>query len=85
MKGEIRLTLIVEPDGDRGFHAYCPQLPGLHTCGDTETEALENVLNATSAYSQSLLRHSEAMPEEAMQADSANSFKWVPMKPKNVK
>lgn len=34
----VRVTGIVEPDGD-DFHGYCPELPEVHTCGDTAEEA----------------------------------------------
>lgn len=38
MLPKVPLTGIVEPDGD-AFHAYCPELPEIHTFGDTEAEA----------------------------------------------
>jgi len=43
---KCKVEIFIEPDGD-GFHAYCPALKGLHTCGDTEEEALENAKDAT--------------------------------------
>ena len=57
----FRIELIVEPD-DTGFHAYCPALRGLHTCGDTEEEALENAKNAAIAYLQSSIKHGDHIP-----------------------
>ena len=50
------VKIIIEPDGN-SFHAYCPSLPGLHTCGNTEEEALSNVKDAIKAYVQSITKH----------------------------
>lgn len=57
----FRVNVIVEPD-EIGFHAYCPALKGLHTCGDTKEEALSNVSDAVVAYLQSLIKHGEPIP-----------------------
>ncbi|MBA7490765.1 hypothetical protein ES702_01308 [subsurface metagenome] len=56
-----RIQVIIEPDGP-GFHAYCPALEGLHTCGETEEEALKNAKDAISAYLQSLIKHNDPIP-----------------------
>ena len=58
---EVTIEIVVEPDGD-GFHAYCPALKGLHTCGETEQEALNNASDAIIAYLHSLIKHSEPIP-----------------------
>ncbi len=58
---EFRIEIIVEPDGD-GFHAYCPALKGLHTCGDTRGEALRNAGDAAIAYIESLIKHGDPIP-----------------------
>ena len=57
----FRIEVIVEPD-DVGFHAYCPALKGLHTCGDTEEEALRNAKDAAMAYLQSSIKHGDPIP-----------------------
>lgn len=57
----FELDIIIEPDGD-GFHAYSPSLPGLHTCGQTEEEAIENAKNAALAYIESMIKHGEPLP-----------------------
>lgn len=49
----IRLEIIIEPDNG-AFHAYCLALKGLHTCGDTADEAMENAVDAVTAYLQSV-------------------------------
>ncbi len=55
------LNIIIEPDGDQ-FHAYCPALKGLHTCGTTEEEALQNAKDAAIAYLVSLVKHGDPIP-----------------------
>jgi len=58
---EVTIEIAVEPDGD-SFHAYCPALKGLHTCGKTEQEALNNASDAAIAYLHSLIKHREPIP-----------------------
>lgn len=58
---EFSIDIVVEPDGD-SFHAYCPALKGLHTCGDTEEEALNNAVQAATAYLRSLIKHGDSIP-----------------------
>lgn len=58
---EFKVELIVEPD-DIGFHAYCPALKGLHTCGETGEEALRNAKDAATAYLESLIKHGDPIP-----------------------
>ena len=58
---EFTVEVIVEPD-DGGFHAYCPALKGLHTCGNTEEEALQNAGDAAIAYLESSINHGDLIP-----------------------
>ena len=58
---EFRIEIIVEPD-DGIYHAYCPALKGLHTCGDTEDEAIKNAKSAATAYLHSLIKHGDPIP-----------------------
>ena len=55
------LRIIVEPDGDE-FHAFCPELKGLHVAGDTAEEALMNAADGASAYLESVIKHGDALP-----------------------
>ena len=57
----FKVEVIVEPDED-GFHAYCLALKGLHTCGDTEEEALNNAKDAAVAYLESSIKHGDSIP-----------------------
>jgi antitoxin HicB len=39
--------VIIRPDSeDGGFNVSCPALPGCHSQGDTEEEAIENIKGA---------------------------------------
>jgi predicted RNase H-like HicB family nuclease len=44
-----KLTAISEQDKD-GVHAYCPELKGCHTQGDTVEAALTNLREAAELY-----------------------------------
>jgi predicted RNase H-like HicB family nuclease len=44
-----KLTAIIEQDRD-GIFAYCPELRGCHTQGDTVEEALHNLREAAELY-----------------------------------
>ena len=57
----LRISIEVEPDED-GFHAYCPVLKGLHTYGNTEEEAVNNTVEASLAYLESIIKHGEPFP-----------------------
>jgi predicted RNase H-like HicB family nuclease len=43
------VTFRIEPDGDE-FHAWSPELPGVHTHGGTRAQALKNLKDAVSLY-----------------------------------
>jgi predicted RNase H-like HicB family nuclease len=60
-KIEFQVEIVVEPDGDE-YHAYCPALKGLHACGATVKEALNNARDAASAYIESLIKHGDPIP-----------------------
>lgn len=47
----MKFRVVVEYDEETGsYAAYCPELPGCCSAGDTEEEALENVKGAISLY-----------------------------------
>ncbi len=47
----MKFRVVVEYDEEtRSCAAYCPELPGCCSAGDTEEEALENVKEAISLY-----------------------------------
>jgi len=48
------IEFVFEPDPDGGYHAYAPELPGLHTEGDTLEQALSNAEEALGLYIEGL-------------------------------
>ena|SRR5437867_3836418 len=57
----IDLAFVVELD-DQQYHAYCPQLKGLHIDGRTEKEALKRAVEAARLYLESLERYHQSIP-----------------------
>jgi predicted RNase H-like HicB family nuclease len=56
----VDLAFVIEPDGGQ-FHAYCPQLKGLHIDGADEQEAFDRAIHAAEIYLLSLSRHGETV------------------------
>lgn len=48
-----KVNILVEKDED-GFYAYCPELPGCQSQGDTLAEAAENIKEAVELYLETL-------------------------------
>jgi hypothetical protein len=46
------IEFVFEPDPDGGYHVYVPELPGLHTEGDTLEEAISNAEEALALYAE---------------------------------
>jgi len=57
----VKVRAVVEPDGDM-FHAYAPDLKGVHVCGETAEEALRALHDAIRLYLASLAKHAEPVP-----------------------
>lgn len=51
-----------EPD-DPGYFAYCPNLPGCFSNGETVEETKENIRESIQLHLESLLAHNEPIPE----------------------
>jgi len=49
----LKTCAVIEQDTD-GFFAYCPDLPGCHSQGDTFEEALANIREAATLYLETL-------------------------------
>lgn len=54
---------IVRDSDEGGFVASYPDLPGCITCGETEEEALKNVLDAKKAWLEAALEENIEIPE----------------------
>jgi len=48
-----QVSVVIERDED-GFYAYCPQLEGCHSQGDTLDEILRNIQEAVALYLETL-------------------------------
>ena len=42
--------MVLEYDAEAGAYAYCPELPGCASAGDTEEEAFRNIREAIELY-----------------------------------
>jgi predicted RNase H-like HicB family nuclease len=61
-----RFTAVIEKDED-GYYAYCPELQGCSTCGDTYEEARANIAAAIRLYVEDLLADGEEVnPPESV-------------------
>jgi predicted RNase H-like HicB family nuclease len=56
-----RLTCVIEKDED-GYSAYCPQLQGCYTQGDTYDEAVANLRDAVRLHIEDRLSEKEPVP-----------------------
>ena len=53
-----RFAVVIQKDED-GFYAYCPELQGCYTQGDTWEEALENIKDAVKLHIEDRLANGE--------------------------
>ncbi|MFH1195522.1 MAG: type II toxin-antitoxin system HicB family antitoxin [bacterium] len=49
-----RFNIIIEKDSN-GYFAYCPELEGCHSQGDTLDETMDNIKEATELYLESFV------------------------------
>jgi len=56
-----RLSVIVEKDAD-GYYAFCPELQGCYTQGESYEEALENIRDAIRLHIEDRLESGEDIP-----------------------
>ena len=58
----MKLSVVVEKD-EAGYYAYCPELKGCHSQGDSYDEAVANVTEAVELYLETM---SEDEKKEAL-------------------
>lgn len=58
----LRLPVVLESDEDGFIVASCPSLPGCHSQGRSEEEALSNIREAIRGYIASMRKHGEELP-----------------------
>lgn len=54
MESEREVEFIFEPQDEGGYYVYAPELPGLHTQGDTLDEAINSAREALELYGEGL-------------------------------
>ena len=57
-----RFSVVIEKDGD-GHFAFCPELQGCYTQGDTYEEALENIRDAIRLHVEDRLESGEEITQ----------------------
>ncbi len=50
MEPASEVEFVFEPQDEGGYHVYAPELPGLHTQGDSLEDATENAREALALY-----------------------------------
>ena len=56
-----RFSVVIEKDED-GYFAFCPNLQGCYTQGDSYEEVLENVKDAIRLHVEDRIKRNEAIP-----------------------
>jgi len=54
MEPPNEIELVFEPEEDGGYHVYAPDLPGLHSQGDSLDDAMANGQEALELYVEGL-------------------------------
>jgi predicted RNase H-like HicB family nuclease len=62
LEGTKKFAITLEQDEDGFIVASCPALPGCHSQGRTEEEAIANIREAIRGYIASMRRHGESIP-----------------------
>ncbi|MBC7333677.1 MAG: type II toxin-antitoxin system HicB family antitoxin [Actinobacteria bacterium] len=60
-----RFSVIIEKD-EEGFFAYCPELQGCYTQGNTYEEALDNIRDAIRLHLEDRLSSGEQIPQSEL-------------------
>jgi antitoxin HicB len=60
--GVMKFAVTLEQDEDGFIVVSCPALPGCHSQGRTEAEAISNIREAIKGYIASMRRHNEPVP-----------------------
>ena len=63
IEGTMKFAVTLEQDEDGYIVASCPSLPGCHSQGKTDEEAITNIKEAIRGYIASMRRHGEPVPE----------------------
>jgi len=69
-----KYRILIEPEEEGGYHAWCPALPGCHVQGETKEEALKNLKEAIELYLESLKEHGEPIPDDVEESTVVIEF-----------
>ena len=58
--------ILIDSDGEGGFIASIPSLPGCLSCGETQDEAMENVMDAKHAWITAAMEDGIAIPDPVL-------------------
>ena len=59
---KYKLTIIIEKDED-GYFAFCPELQGCYTQGDSYEEVIENIKDAIKLHIEDRIANNEEIPQ----------------------
>ncbi len=59
---KYKLTIIVEKD-ENGYFAFCPELQGCYTQGDSYEEVIENIKDAIKLHIEDRIANDEKIPQ----------------------
>jgi len=57
-----KISVVIEKDRD-GYFAYCPELQGCYSQGETYEEVLENIKDAIKLHIEDMLESGEEIPQ----------------------
>lgn len=82
--------ILIDSDGEGGFIASIPSLPGCLSCGETQDEAMENVMDAkhawiTAAMEDGIAIPDPVLPEPFLAQTEKNNGKPIEAEPKEKK
>lgn len=60
-----KLSVVIEKDKD-GYYAYCPELQGCYTQGDTYEEVIKNIKDAIKLHLEDRIAGGEEIPQPEM-------------------
>ncbi len=60
-----RVSVVIEKDED-GYFAYCPELQGCYTQGETYEEVLENIRDVVKLHIEDRIKDGEEVPRPEM-------------------
>ena len=60
-----KLSVVIEKDKE-GYYAYCPELQGCYTQGETYEEVIENIKDAIKLHIEERIASGEEVPQPEM-------------------